>query len=256
MLLRSKFFWVATVLFLGASLALIWKAYPPLLKQMQEKKSAESDLVEKVTQAKDYSDQVKSLSSHRQEVADLNQKAVAALPTDLQPELLLLQLNAMLGSLNLGGATVTVPFGQATSPVVSTPAPAAAPDSSSPKAGSVGNSSSAPVVKQADNSQATFTISGTMSFDDVQRLLEKLRSFGRWNKVTALDINQNADGLTVNLTGQVFFKASTSSSYTGSEKNFLDSAKKTFGSLNSYATVPSTTQEGQYGRGNPFAAIK
>jgi len=257
MLLRSKFFWVATVLFLGISLVLTWKAYPPLLKQLQEKKAAESDLVEKVAQAKSYSDQVKSLSTHRQEITDLSQKVALALPTELQPELLLLQLNGLLGSVNLGGATVTVPFGQATAPVAAAAPPASSgSDASQPKAGSIGNSTTAPVVQQTDNTQATFTISGIMSFDDLQRLIEKLRSFGRWNKITALDINQTADGLTVTLTGQVFYKPASTSQYKGTDKNFLETAKKAFNSLQSYATAPNPTQEGQYGRANPFAAVK
>jgi hypothetical protein len=157
-----------------------------------------------------------------------------------------LQLDGLLGSLGLSNAKITVPFGSATT------ASAAASDTSDSKPGTVGNTTK-PVVKSDVANQTVVTIAGEMDYDHTKALLAALRSFSRWNKVTALDITQSGTVTNVTVSLQVFTAPDATADFTGADGDFLVRAKKIFGSLKQYATVPNYQTEGSYGRSNPFA---
>jgi len=248
-MIRHIFFWISTVVFLVITLGIIWKVYPPLLGKVNDQRDSLEKVGQNITEEQRYLAVVKSLTD-RQQVADqIYDKAVQALPLTLAPDLLLLQLDGLLASLQLGNATVTVPFGQAAVPILAPATP-----SGETKPGSVGNSSATkPVVSGQSATQTTFTIAGEMDYPKVKALLVALRQFGRWNKVTSIEINKSSDKTTVTVVCQAFAAANTTADFGGSDPNFLNNAGKVFNALKQYTTAPNYQTEGQYGRIDPFA---
>lgn len=247
MMIRSWLFWVATALFAIISLGIIWKVYPPLLGRVSDQRTTLEHVNQNIAEEERYLAIVKGLKERQKDVDQLHAQASLALPVTSEPDLLLLQLDGLLGSLGLSNAKITVPFGSAT-----TASASAATDTGDSKPGTVGNTSK-PVVKSDVANQTVVTIAGEMDYDHTKALLTALRSFSRWNKVTALDITQSGTVTNVTVGLQVFTAPDATADFTGADGDFLARAKKLFGSLKQYATTPNYQTEGSFGRSNPFA---
>lgn len=244
LLIKQFTFWIVTAIFLIFGIASIVYGLPPLMNDYRSSKAHLSELDQQISAKENYLNQVNQLKNSRSEIEQYYASATQALPADTQTDTLLLQLEGLLADLKLTGSTITVPFTQA--------ATAAASSGSEVKAGGAASSTTAPVVK-TNTSQTTFTISGEMSFASLKTLLERLRAFSRWNRITAIDFTQSAGTYTASVTAQVFWLATSPTEFSGST-SFLSSAKTILSSLKSYATTPSVTTEGSYGRSDPFVS--
>jgi len=251
MFIKSRFFWLSTALFLVLGLGIIWKIYPPLLSQARQNKTQNTDLTAQVNQAQQYLTLVKQLSSDTTTVDSLYSSAAVALPASADTENLLLQLDGLLASLKLSNVSITAPISQ----VVSTTSPAAPTSGTAVPQTQTGSSTTTPVVNSDAKSQSTFTLSGEMSYGSALQLVQKLRTFARWNKITVIDITQTGGKTTATITAQVFSKAAPTSDFSGSDNQFITKAKNLFSQYQSYASVPDATKEGSYGRSDPFAGL-
>ncbi|HSX42246.1 MAG TPA: hypothetical protein VLE93_02750 [Candidatus Saccharimonadales bacterium] len=217
-LLKSQRFWIATGSFLVLAGALLYFTFPPLWRTFQSQRSRLSDLNAQISSQTQYIATIKSLTAQPDTVNSLYQKATELLPPALDSDLLALQLDGLLASLNLSNLTVTVPFA-ATGTV-------------------------APSV----------TLTGAASFSQAQTLIAALKTFGRWNKITSIDLAQTGQNSTVTVSTSVFFRAAKAPEFSGSNTKLLTQAATLFKGYQTYATAPNVTQEGDFGRTDPFAS--
>lgn len=246
-MIRYWFFWVGTLIFLAISMGILWKVYPPLLGQTNAQRNTLAVVDADIKEEEQYLAIIKSLQDNKSKVEQLHTQAGQALPVGADADLLLLQLDGLLTSLNLSNASVTVPLNQTAAPVSSSAS------TEEVKPGSTG-STSKPIVKTEIAGQTTVTISGEMDYTKTRELLTSLRSFSRWNQVTGLDIIQSAGKTTTTLICQVFNAPASTADFSGTDPNFLANATKLIGSLKQYAATPNYQSEGSYGRTNPFIA--
>lgn len=244
MLLKSKFFWFSTVIFLVVTIGAVWRLYPPILSQLKENNEKSKQLDTELEAAEAYSKSISSLKNETEQLEDAFQLAERALPATGQTDLLLLELEGMLKDLGLGDVKITVPFQNAT-PVSST----SSADGAARPGGAATNT--APVVKNT-TSTTTFTLNGEISYTQLKTLLTRLRNFSRWNKITSIDIAKAVDKYTTTVSAEFFTKPAPSQEAAIASTKILEQAKTIFGGLKTYTTKPDATKEGSYGKGNPF----
>lgn len=252
MLIKNKVFWIITPLFLIASLAIIWLMYPPLIEQLRANRTDSAALDKTLLEQKQYVELVTSLTSEEQQVLSLYQSAQTALPVTTNSEMVLLQLDGLLNSIDLSSATITAPFS------VVVPVAAKTSTSSSdvkPSTQSGSNPTTTPVVKSNNQTIATVTITAETNFTTLKSLLEKLRQLARWNKIVSIDVSVAADKMTVVVTTQIFTKPDATKEFAGTDPQFLTKATQLFSGFTSYATKPDATKEGNYGRKDPYAPL-
>lgn len=251
-LVKSKYFWISTVLFLAIGLGMIWFMFPPLVQSMQSYQNESATLDTQIAAATAHQAAVKILNANETRVTSLYQTATLSLPANTDAENLTLQLRGLLDSLGLTSAVITAPFQQtatAVTPTTTTPSTTGTPTPSTQT--STGPATSVPTT--ANSAQSSFTVVGDMDFATAERLITRLRTMTRWNKLTSFDINQANGKTTVTITGQVFSRKAPTATFSSTDITFLDKATKLFSALTSYATAPDVTTEGTYGRSNPFA---
>jgi hypothetical protein len=222
LLARSLYFWIATVLLVVAvGGATLW-FLPPLLKQFKENSDKIAALDSQIAENEQFLATLQGIEKQSTTLDALNDKAQLSLPKDPQPEILILQLDGLLKSLNLNKVTIEVPL-------------------------------TATVAKNAPAGLAVtkFTLTGKMSFAQAKELIANLRGLSRWNKLTALDLSQSEAVTTVTISGESYSKAGQPKAFTGS-KSFLANASKLFDSLTPYTTIPNVKTEGTFGKDDPF----
>ncbi len=221
-LLSNKFFWISTVLtFLLLFFAILW-LFPPLIAQMKERRESLTNLDSQIKSNEQFLNSVKGLEKNPSQLDQLYELSMLSLPKTPQPEILMLQLDGMLKSLGLNQATISVPLGTAQ---VSTD-PAAA--------------------------NTVFTVTGEMDYSKAKELIAKLRTLNRWNKASSIDIVRALDKSTATITSVAFSKPNSTKEFSG-DVNFLANAAKILSQFQNYATVPDITNEGVFGRVDPFA---
>lgn len=221
-LLRNKFFWASTVVtFVVLFFAALW-LFPPLIAQMKERKQSLSDLDSLIQSDEQFLNSIRGLERNPSQLNQLYELSMLSLPETAQPEILMLQLDGMLNSLNLGQATISVPLSQ------------------------VQTSTETPI------SNTIFTITGEMDYAKAKELIAKLRTLNRWNKATSIEIVRANDKSTATITSEAFSKPSSSKEFSGNV-NFMSNATKVLSQFQNYATIPDITTEGNFGRTDPFA---
>lgn len=244
MLLKSKFFWITTVIFLVVALGALWRLYPPILSQLKENNEKSKRLDADLEAAEAYSKSIAALKNEADQLDDAYQLAERALPVGAQTDLLLLELEGLLNDLGLGSVKITVPF-QNTTPVSST----SSADGAERPGGAA--TTTKPVVK-GSSATTTFTLNGEITYTQLKTLLARLRTFSRWNKITSIDIAKAADKYTTTVTAEFFTKPAPTQETSITSAKILEQAKTIFGGLRVYTTKPDATKEGSYGKGNPF----
>lgn len=252
-LIRNKYFWFSTILFLIIGVGGIWLVFPQLLQQRQDISDQMATIDSQIAAATQRQAAIRALNSNEAQVDALYQTASLALPVTTDAENLTLQLHGLLDSLKLTSAVITAPFQQtaavaaptASSSTTTTPTP-----SSQTSTGPVAQTNTA-----ANSTQGTFTISGEMDFATAQVLIADLRMMTRWNRLTGIEISQSGGKTTVLITAQVYARKAPATAFNSTDLTFLNKAAKVFGSLKAYATAPDVTKEGSYGRANPFANL-
>lgn len=250
MLVKSTSFWIATGIFLVVCLGLTWLVFPRLITKFRQTQQTLKTADEEITKAEQFLSTIDALSKNLDDLEKYHDAARLALPTTVEPEQLLLQLNGLVSDLRLD-ATVTVPISKGT-----TSTSTGSSSSSEVKAGSIGSSGTVVSNENTTNEAgATFTINGKFGFGDLQTLIVRLRTFSRWNKIQSIDITRSDTTTTVALTGQVFSRPLSNKEFSGTDPQFMKKAGELFASLKSYATIPDITNEGSYGRKDPFAGL-
>jgi len=244
-LLKDITFWVATILFVVVAGILSWKIIPPVIEQYQGNKAKVSALETELVQVEQYASTLEGLEKNQAELNSLHQTATLLLPTEPTPEYAMLQFDSLVESLGLVGVTVEVPL---------VSAPSANLDVQADQEAVEGETNPSPAAPAAAPTEVTFTISGNMSFAKAREVLISLKSFGRWNKVTSVEMTNASDRTNVTIGGIVLYKAQARSDYSG-EANLLDRAKEIFSKYQQYATVPDVATEGNYGRADPLAPV-
>lgn len=245
--ISGKLFIVSTLSFILVVGVFIWFFYPPVLNVRQENVTKEKSLDAKIAEKTLLNQTIKKIESDSVELDRLYDLAEQALPDTEKSDLLLLQLDGLTKSVGIT-ATITVPFTSGAA-ATTTPPVAAPEDESEIKAGTSGASSAIPIVTGSDSS---FSLSGDFSYAQTKTLLAKLRSFIRWNQLTALDLSVAGDKLTVTVAGKTFWSNNKPAELKTDGKTLIDSAKKLFDSYESYSTEPNIETEGVFGRANPF----
>lgn len=244
MLLKSKFFWITTVIFLVVTVGIVWRLYPPILAQLKENNEKSEKLDADLEAAEAYSKSIAALKNEVEQLDDAYELAERALPVSGQTDLLLLELEGLLNDLGLGDVKITVPFQNAT-PVSST----SSADGAERPGGAATNTK--PVVK-GTSATTTFTLSGEISYTQLRTLLTRLRGFSRWNKITSIDISKASDKYATTVIAEFFTKPAPSKETNFTSAKVLEQAKTIFGSLRTYTTKPDAAKEGSYGKDNPF----
>ncbi len=225
LLFSSLYFWVATAILLGAIIVFSLFFAPPLLGKISSNKSEIQKLTTQIAENEQFLTTLKVLEEESDQLDVLYEKATLSLPKEPQPEILILQLDGLLKSLELDKVTITVPL----------------------------TGTGTKVGAKAPTSQATkFTLSGAMSFEKAQELIVKLRGLSRWNKLTSVDLTRQGVITTVAIAGEAAAKPGAPKPFSGS-KTFLADATRLFDSLKPYTTIPDVTTEGTFGRDDPFA---
>ncbi|MEK7202417.1 MAG: hypothetical protein AAB669_02725 [Patescibacteria group bacterium] len=250
-LLTNKYFLVVTGLFLVITIGVIWLFFPPAIRLFNENKAAKLSLAEQIQTSQTDAAGVKDLVAAKTTIADLYDKASLALPSSPSADLLLLQFDGLTESLGLD-ATITVPFSEGSlAAQVAAPAAPASDEEIKPGSGSAGGTQ--PIITSSDTGTKTdWSLGGEWDYPTVLALLTKLKTFGRWNAVTSIDITAAADKSTATISGKVFWTPSSNLQFSGSAKELLTQAKTLFGSYQTYATTPDVTKEGNFGKSNPF----
>lgn len=249
MIFKSKTFWIASALFLIIAGGVTWLVILPLISKAEEQGGQLSSLQSQVQSQQQYLATIKNLTKDRTTVNGLFDAANQLLPTNSGSDILSLQLNGLIGSLGLPDMVATVPF---TGAVTVTTGGAVSSSTTPQAAGSLGGNS-APIVQGTTPNQLAFTLAGQASFSQAQSLLGHLRTFSRWNKITAIDVNQSGNQVNVTVSANVFSRSVAPTTLSGTNANLLTQAKTLFGQFQSYATTPDIKTEGQFGRGDPFA---
>ncbi|QQG49887.1 MAG: hypothetical protein HZB70_03780 [Candidatus Berkelbacteria bacterium] len=248
MLVKSTSFWIATGIFLVACLGIVWLVFPKLISKFRLAQQTLKTANEEVAKTQQFLNTVETLNKNLDDLGKYNEAARLALPTTTEPEQLLLQLNGLIADLKLD-ATVTVPISKTTGTSTTSGA------SSGVKAGSIGGGTVVSNENANTDTGVTFTINGKFGFGELQTLIGRLRTFSRWNKIQSIDITRSDSASTVSITGQVFSKPLSGKEFSAADPQFLKKAGDLFGGLRSYATIPDITQEGSYGRKDPFAGL-
>ncbi|OGD61201.1 hypothetical protein A3A71_01225 [Candidatus Berkelbacteria bacterium RIFCSPLOWO2_01_FULL_50_28] len=252
MLARSKGFWISTVVFLLVSVGLIWFVLLPMMTSYRATTDEIASTTEQLESKKQFLATVQQLSNDQTSLETTFAAATAALPITTDPENLLIQLYALTKDLGLD-ATIIVPFDKSSTVGTQSTPPATSGDDVSP--GPVSSSQPIVVSEPATGSKgAEFSITGEISFSQVNSLIRRLWSFSRWNKISSIDIANASDKMSVTVSSQVFSRPGvTESSFAGTDSELLSKARQLFGSLKQYSTVPDIEKEGNFGRTNPFA---
>lgn len=223
LLVRSLYFWIATICLLAVVGGVMIWFLPPLLAQFKEKNAKIASLNTQISENEQFLSTIQGIEKQSTTLDTLNEKAQLSLPKEPTPEILILQLDGLLKALELGNVTIEVPL---------TPATAA---------------KNAP----AGYTVTRFTLTGKMSFTQAKELVVRLRGLSRWNKLTALDVTQSETSTSVAVSGEAYSKPGQPKAFTGSQA-FLANATKLFDTLTSYATIPDVTTEGNFGKSDPF----
>lgn len=247
----SKYFLVVTGLFLAITIAVIWLFFPPAIELLNENKAAKLSLAEQIQTNQADADAVKDLVSAKTTIADLYDKASLALPSSPSADILLLQFDGLTESLGLN-ATITVPFSEGSlASQVAAPTAPASDEEIKPGSGSAGGTQ--PIITSSDiGTKTDWSLSGEWDYPTVLSLLTKLKTFGRWNTVTSIDITAAADKATATISGKVFWTPTSNLQFSGSAKELLSQAKTLFDGYQPYTTIPDITKEGNFGKSNPF----
>lgn len=256
MLVRNKFFWLATVLFLGFSLAIVWLSYPPVLRKFADQKGQAAKLEAQIIEHRQFLATVKNLETAKEELDALYQQAQSALPVNEGADRLILQLDGLAADLNLADPIVTVPFSKSAAGATSaTAAPVDLTNEVKPKTSGSMSKTPAPATKSPVGTAISFTIGGKGDFGKLKTALEKLTAFSRWNNLTAFEFNQADQEATITVTADAFSQSEpTAGEKSTFEANLLTRAKQEFGRLKSYAP-PLSLEQGNYGRNDPFAPV-
>jgi len=233
MLLRSIYFWVSAMIFIMLVGLTVWKVIPPVLGQYRESTLTLKDLEVQITEKEKFVRALKTLEEERTDLEALHRQAQLALPTAVDSENLLLQLDGLIASLNLAEIKTTVPFSEEAS------RQAAAPEEK-------------PAEPTESKPLAKFTISGPIDFEKLRDLVVQLKGFGRWNQLTSIDVIQSGGNITATITGEAFFKPAFSQEFSG-DSQIINKAKAIFAKYRSYTTAPDISKEGSFGRANPLA---
>ncbi len=219
---RNLTFWILTLVFLGLVGGIGWLVIPAQLRSVSASRAELIQLAAQVSENEQFLATLGSIEKEPETLDELYQKATLSLPMSPQPEILILQLDGLLASLSLSTATIEVPL-------------------------------SAPVSEEGTGQTAItkFTISGSMSFDQVKQLIVQLRTLSRWNQLTAIDITTEGEKTTATITGQASSRVSSPKTFTG-KQTFLADAEALFNRFTPYTTVPNIETEGNFGKSNPF----
>lgn len=220
-LFHSLYFWLIA----GVTLVLVIVAatifFPPVSSQVRANIAQIKQLEGQIAANEQFLVSIQSLEEQRATVEKLHQQAGLSLPETAQPEILLLQLDGLLKSLELANISINVPL--------------------------------ASTADKKDQAQAitTFTLTGAASFDQAKTLIAKLRTLSRWNKLIQASFTKSGDGTSLIISGQAFSKPLASKTYSGNA-NLVAEATKFFDSFQAYTTVPDVTREGNFGKTDPF----
>lgn len=219
-LVRNLYFWIATLILLAVVGTILLWFVPPLINQIKTNRAELAKLNTEVSDNEQFLATIQIIEEQTTILDSLNEKALLSLPKDTQPEILILQLEGLLESLNLSLVKIEAPLGTQ-------------------------------VTSAEGQGTQKFTLTGTMTFDQTKQLITRLRGLSRWNKLISIDITQQQDRTSVTIAGEAFSKPGTPKSFTGS-KTFLTDAKALFDSLTPYTTIPDVQTEGNFGKNDPF----
>lgn len=216
-LARSIYFWVATIATLIAIAVATLYVFPPIVSQVRTNQQTAAELDKQINDNEQF---LVTLSTLEQETATLDklyEQATLSLPIEAQPEILQLQFDGLLQSIDLGDVSISVPL-------------------------TSGN---------AAESFVQFTLDGTMSFEKTKELIAQLRTLSRWNRLTGVSITRSDTATSVSIAGKAFYKSGKPTTFSG-ESSFLANAKELFEGLKAYTTIPDVRTEGTFGKQNPF----
>ena len=220
MLIKSIYFWVITVVLLAVVIISVLKIIPPVITAYQDNQQKLADAEVELAKQQKFLAAVNTVKSDPESLDELYNKASLALPRTANSEILMLQLDGLLISLGLGAVSINVPF--------------------------------QPTATDASElNSIDLTISGNITYQQMTKLLPKLKTFSRWNRISSFDISKSADKYSSSITTKVFFQPGDTGEFSGNTK-VLDQAKELFSDFQSYATNPDITTEGIYGRPDPF----
>ncbi len=225
-LYKNIYFWVATAVLLVVIGFSVMMLLPPTLTKLQENRDQIAQLKEDLVKQEKYLAAVQAIEQDETELNALYDKAVLALPDKSQSEILMLQFDGLLADLGIGNATLDIPL------VI------AAPTSQEQAAATPSNATSV-------------TITGDISYETFLALLRDLKTFSRWNRVSAFDLSKTGDAYSTTLTTQAFHQPGAVGEFSGDE-NIISKAAQVFSGLTSYAATPDIASEGSYGKANPF----
>ena len=241
-MLNNKIFWIATFAFAILLGALLWFGVMPQLATISSDKATLDDINSKIQTEQDYITLVNSINKEKDQLTAISDKAELALPESSKPEIIQLELEGLFKNLNLP-LSFSVPY-TATAPVAT---------------GNVNASDVKPANGATSSASKTtnvisFTISGTINYDQLKTLLNTLKTSTPWNKINELDISYKDNSLSITISANTFWKKA-STTFTGGDPKFLEKAKALFDNIQSYASTPDVTKEGNFGRGNPFEPL-
>ena len=220
MLIKSIYFWVITVVLLAVVIISVLKIIPPVITAYQDNQQKLADAKVELAKQQKFLAAVNTVKSDPESLDELYNKAGLALPRTANSEILMLQLDGLLISLGLGAVSINVPFQPTT-------------------------------TDASELNSISLTISGNITYQQMTKLLPKLKTFSRWNRISSFDISKSADKYNSSITTKVFFQPGDTGEFSGNTK-VLDQAKELFSDFQSYATNPDITTEGIYGRPDPF----
>ena len=250
MLLKSKFFWIITAIFLLACLGAAWKLYPPVLKEFGALRDQEKKLQDDTKKAEYYNQSVKKLKENADSLDKVYLNATHALPVTPKNDLLLLEIEGLTNSIGLSNVAISVPFQGSVAQASPSSQSASSGGDDSVKRGSTANTK--PIVKGTSTDTTSVTISGNIDFSKAKELVSKLQSFSRWNKVKSVDITKSSDTYATTITIEVFTRPLPTAGFTDTSSTFLKTAQDLFTPLKTYTSEPDATTEGNYGKPNPF----
>lgn len=210
-------------------LALIWFGVPPILGNIRQQNDDIAQLQTQLQVEQKHQLVLDKLQQNSTLVDSLYTQANIALPINPDYDLLLLQLDGLMNDLKLTGLKITAPLGQGIS------------------------GQNGAVIKSGNEN--TITISGSMNYQNALTLFDRLKTFGRWNKIASIDLAMSGSNFNVTIISQVFNRSQSVKEFNGDNTNFLDQAKQTLSNLQAYSVAPAIEQ-GQFGRSDPFAPTK